>query len=87
MIPGQKLLYTIFLALLVNAIVCTQATFVAAADGIIPSAKDVEPVKTSEISPDFAAMTVEVVHDNALDTYSLAEAGDHVSPPAGKVSD
>jgi predicted metal-dependent hydrolase len=87
MIPGQKLLYTIFLALLVNAFVCTQATFVVAADGIIPSATDIEPVKTSEISPGFAAMTVEVANGNALKTYSLAEAGDNVSLSAGKVSD
>lgn len=36
MIPGQKLLYTAFLMLLVNAIICTQSTVVSAADGVVP---------------------------------------------------
>lgn len=37
MIPGQKLLYTAFLMLLVNAFICTQSEVVAAADGIAAS--------------------------------------------------
>ena len=59
MIPGQKLLYTAFLMLLVNALICAQSTPVSAADGIAPSAGEIDPVRTGEMAPRFTVRTVD----------------------------
>jgi peroxiredoxin len=58
---AQKLVYTIFLALLVTAFTCTQAVQVAAADmdGIAVSAEEVQPVKAGEMAPKFTVRTVD----------------------------
>lgn len=47
MIPGQKLLYTAFLMLLVNAFIYTQSTVVSAADGVARTAGEIDPVKAA----------------------------------------
>ena len=58
---AQKLVYTVFLALLVTAFTCTQAVQVAAADmdGIAVSAEEVQPVKAGEMAPKFTVRTVD----------------------------
>ena len=41
MIPGQKLLYTAFVILLVSSIACAQSTSVSVADGVVAEAESV----------------------------------------------
>ena len=56
---GQRLAYAAFTTLFISAFICTQSNTVSAADGIAPSAAEINPVKTGEMAPGFTVRTVD----------------------------
>lgn len=60
MLNGQNYVYSLFVALLVGSLACSQSTPVAAADqeGIAPSASEIDPVRAGEMAPKFTVRTV-----------------------------
>jgi len=61
MTMGQKIVYSIFLALFSGAFLCSQTSQVSAAglDGVAASAEEVNPVRTGEMAPGFTVRTVD----------------------------
>ena len=57
--PGQRLVYITCITLLVSALTGAQSSQARAADGIAPSASEINPVRTGDMAPGFTVRTVD----------------------------